>query len=279
MPEQLYGDDFSKQKRIEEIVDSLTLFDDDLMSMVFDGNIKATELVLRIILDQEDIKVLSVVGQRELENPLVGGHSIRLDIYAQDSTGREIDIEVQRSNEGAHVRRARFHSSMLDSRMLKARQQFRQLADSYVIFLAEQDILGAHLPVYHIDRTVRELGAPFRDGNHIIYVNGSYHGDDPIGKLVHDFRCKSSAEMFYSELSQGVKHFKETQGGRKDMCRAVEEYGRLCAAEAQAAFEKKQSDMIKNLMVTLNVNLEQAMNILGISEPDRIALRDQCKLS
>ena len=39
---------------VEKIVDDMTLFDDDLMSMVFDGNIPATELVLKIILDRKD---------------------------------------------------------------------------------------------------------------------------------------------------------------------------------------------------------------------------------
>ena len=45
-----------KQKQIQEansveqIVDNLTLFDDDLMTMVFDENIPAAELLLKIIL-------------------------------------------------------------------------------------------------------------------------------------------------------------------------------------------------------------------------------------
>lgn len=33
---------------VNELVDNLTLFDDDLMSRVFDKNIEATELILRI---------------------------------------------------------------------------------------------------------------------------------------------------------------------------------------------------------------------------------------
>lgn len=35
---------------INKILDNMTLFDDDLMSRVFDKNIDATELILRIIL-------------------------------------------------------------------------------------------------------------------------------------------------------------------------------------------------------------------------------------
>lgn len=35
-------------RTVEQIIDEMNLFDDDLMAMVFDANIKATELLLRI---------------------------------------------------------------------------------------------------------------------------------------------------------------------------------------------------------------------------------------
>ena len=54
---------------VSRIIDNLTLFDDDMMSLVFDKNIPATELVLRIIL-KRDIIVKSVEGQEEYKNPL-----------------------------------------------------------------------------------------------------------------------------------------------------------------------------------------------------------------
>ena len=47
--------------------------------------------------------------------------------------------------------------------------------------------LKGKLPLYHIDRTIRELNSPFDDKSHIIYVNGEYRGDNPIGNLLHDF--------------------------------------------------------------------------------------------
>ena len=41
-----------------------------------------------------------------------------MDVHAIDVDGRHIDIEVQINAEGSHVRRARYHSSMMDARML-----------------------------------------------------------------------------------------------------------------------------------------------------------------
>ena len=110
---------------VEEIVDNMTLFDDDLMSIVFDANIPATELILKIILQKNDIKVVNVVGQRELKNPIVGGRNLRLDILAKNGQGELFNVEVQRKNSGADERRARFHSSMIDSRMLKKNKNLK----------------------------------------------------------------------------------------------------------------------------------------------------------
>ena len=94
--------------------------------LVFDKNIEATELILRIILGR-NIKVISVDGQDEIKNHEVGGRNIKLDVHAIDVDGQEINIEVQGNSEGAHIRRARFHSSMVDSRMLEEGQAFKEI--------------------------------------------------------------------------------------------------------------------------------------------------------
>ena len=253
-------------RTVEQIVDDMDLFDDDLMSVVFDDNIEATELVLKIILKRDDIKVISVVGQREFQNPVVGGRDIRLDILARDNEEKYYDIEVQKKPEGAHVRRARYNSSMMDARMLKAGEKFSELRDSYMIFITQTDIFGYEIPIYTANRYFEEIDAPFNDGSHIVYVNGSYKGEDEIGKLMHDFGCKESKDIYYLELAKGVKHFKEEEGGRKIMCEAVEKY-------AENYAERKRIDVLSetvtNLMETMKLSAEQAMSAIKVSESDR----------
>lgn len=83
--------------------------------------------------------------------------------------------------------------------------------------------MGKGLPLYHVERIIQEMKERFEDGSHIIYVNGSYkNDDDPVGKLMHDFRCTSSIDMFYDELKNTVKYFKETEGERRQMCKVME---------------------------------------------------------
>lgn len=105
-----------KGKETLEAIEKLSLMDDNLMTLVFDRNTEATELLLNVILGRNDLKVLEVVGQREYKNPIPGGRSVTIDIYAKDGNGKIYDIEVQRASAGADARRARFHSSMIDTK-------------------------------------------------------------------------------------------------------------------------------------------------------------------
>ncbi len=256
-------------RTVEQIVDDMDLFDDDLMSMVFDGNIEATELLLKIILKRNHIIVVSVVGQREFQNPVMGGRNIRLDILAKDSRGKHYNVEVQKKPEGAHIRRARFSSSMMDSRMLKAGQEFSELQDSYMVFITQTDIFGHGIPIYTINRHFEETDDLFDDGSHIVYVNGEYKGNDEIGKLLHDFGCKESKDMYYSELAKGVKHFKEEEGGRKVMSEAVEKYG---DRRAESARLNNLLENVRNLMESMKWSAEQAMTAMKVSDADKVVL-------
>ena len=267
-------------KTVEQIIDGMSLFDDDLMSMVFDGNIEATELLLKIILKKDDIQVISVVGQRELQSPVVGGRDICLDILANDGTGKHYNVEVQQKPEGAHIRRARFHSSMLDSRMLKAGQEFSELQDSYMVFITRTDIFKHGIPIYTINRHFEETKELFDDGSHIVYVNGNYKGEDTVGRLMHDFGCKEAKDMYYPELAKGVRHYKE-EGGRERMCEAVEKYAKDYAEEYAKEYAEEYAEnarmsslleSIKNLMDSMKWSAEQAMAAMKVSEADKEVL-------
>lgn len=296
MTEKLNSSNLRQNPRnVNELVNELTLFDDDLMSRVFDKNIKATELLLRIILGKK-VKVISVTGQNEMKNHQVGGRNITLDVDAMDENGEEIDIEVQGNSEGAHVRRARYHSSMVDSRMLKEGQAFRELKDSYVIFIYKHDKFRKGLPLYHVERYVGETNEQFRDGSHIIYVNGNYKGNDEIGQLMQDFREKNPECMYYTELAESVKHFKEKEGGREEMSEIVERYinerveerveervkecveerVKECVEErVKERVEKEKTISVQNLMNNMKWTLDQALDALGIKGKERTLITQQ----
>ena len=72
---------------------------------------------------------------------------------------------------------------------LDEKQEYRELPDTYVIFITENGYYKAGKPVYVIQNMNLTLGKPFDDGSHILYVNGEYRDDSDIGRLMHDFNC------------------------------------------------------------------------------------------
>jgi predicted thioesterase len=126
----------SGKSELDELIDSLTLFDDDLMTIVFDGNIEATELLLSIILGHE-VRVISVRAQVELRSPYKKGRKIRVDILAKGVDGKRFNVEVQAEDAGADCRRARYHSSMVDVNMLKKVRIIRNCV-THMLYLSQK---------------------------------------------------------------------------------------------------------------------------------------------
>ena len=141
-----------RHTRALQIIKRWRLMDDDFMKRCLKNNIPAVECILRIIMEQPDLHVLSVTIEDTI--PSLLGHGIRMDVHAVDSAGTEYDIEVQRSDKGAGARRARFNSSLLDLNSLKKGNTYDQLPESYVIFITENDIFKAGLARYHINRII-----------------------------------------------------------------------------------------------------------------------------
>ena len=162
----------------------LRLLDDDFMQKVFEDK-ACTELLLQIILKRADLKVLHVKGQQDIKN--LQGRSIILDILAVDTDNKVYNIEIQRSDKGAAVKRARYNSSLIDSNVTEPGEKYENLCESYIIFITENDIMKEGLPIYHVDRTVIETGKLFGDEAHIIYVNSQIHDESALGKLMYDF--------------------------------------------------------------------------------------------
>ena len=212
--------DFDRRHQEDlERIRNFRLMDDDFMSKVFEDKTCA-EFLLKVILNRDDLTVREVHGQHDIKN--LQGRSVRLDILAVDEQGRVYNIEVQRSDRGAGVRRARYNSSLLDANLTRPGDEYDALHETYVIFITEHDVLKRNLPIYHINRTIAETGEAFGDGAHIIYVNSQIKDETALGKLMHDFYCTDPDEMKYLVLAERVKYFKEDTKGVMTMCRALE---------------------------------------------------------
>ena len=239
-----------RQKRLREKIARFRLFDDDFMTKVFEDDIEGTQFLMNIILQRSDLEVTESKSQVYIKN--LQGRSVKLDIKAKDKTGKLYNIEIQREDKGADEKRARYHSAILDTNTLLPRQDFKDLPETYVIFITEHDIFKCGSPLYHINRKIEENGMTFCDMSHIIYVNGEYKGNDAIGDLMHDFLCADPDEMKYKLLAEKTGKFKKTEKGAKHMCKIMEEFAAEERADERAIqAEEMAIEMLKDGSLTI----------------------------
>ena len=270
-----------EQKKIRylEKIKQLRLMDDTFFNSCFDGNIPCMEVVLRAVLGNDRLRVTEVITQQSVPN--LYGRAVRFDALATD--GETIyDIEIQRSDEGAIPRRARFNSSMIDSREVSKGTLFPDLPEAYVIFITEHDVWKRGKPLYTVRRTFEDTEEVFNDGTHILYVNGECQSESPLGRLMHDFFCSDPNDMYSDVLAERVRFFKEDEKGVAAMCNVMKEIydDGFASGEAQGeargevrgeirGAETERIKSIKNLISSLGITAEAAMDALKIAKTDQ----------
>ena len=263
----------------QEIIKEITLMNNRFMNKALDGNIPATQRILRVILKNDKIKVIQVGVQKWLQN--LYGHSAQLDILAEDENGRQFNIEVQRSDEGASFRRARFYSGALDMHFLDSGKKYELLPESFVIFITESDVLGEGRPVYNINRCISESGKAFDDGSHIVYVNAACKDDTPLGRLMQDLSCAEPEKMHYKELAETVNYFKTTKEGALDMTDIIELYAENKARKAakEAAEKASREAAYQNSVAIAENMLADKMSVEAVARYSKLPIEEVRKLA
>ena len=255
---------------IRQIIHDVTLMNNRFLNKALDGNIPATQRMLRIILNNDKIKVRKVGVQQWLQN--LYGHSAQLDILAEDENGTQFNVEIQRSDEGASVQRARFYCGALDMHFLDRGKKYEALPDAYVIFITESDVFKEGRPIYNVERSINESGKAFGDGSHIVYVNAACQDDTPLGRLMQDFNCSNPAKMHYKELADTVNYFKSTKEGEIDMTDIIEAYAENKAAKAAEEMAHQRNVEVAKDMLADNMSIESVARYSKLSEEEVRAL-------
>ena len=194
----------------------ITMEDHEFFALCMRGNIKGAELIVRIILARDDIRVRSIETEYEMQN--IAHHSVRLDAYCTDEEGRLYDIEIQVDEKGALPQRARYYSAMMDTSVLGKGEGYDTLPESYVIFITWGDIIGDGKAVSMIERRAEGTWTRFRDGTHIVYVVAPLAEEDTeLGRLMHDFMCPDPGKMYYTDLRGKAAEAKEDKEEREAM--------------------------------------------------------------
>ena len=194
---------------------------DDLMFCKMAEHKEFCEEILRVILEDDGLTVVEAIPQWQGKN--LSGRSVVLDAKCVTGDGRQINIEVQKADDDNHLKRARYNASILTTNIAKTGKKFEFIPDVCIVFISKFDIFEGGLPLYHIDKVVRETGQVIDDGLTEIFVNTvNYDGSKParLMKLFTENDAYSNDE--FPVTSELKSRLKSSEGGSRVMNEILE---------------------------------------------------------
>ena len=190
---------------------------DDVCFEVLAENKDVVQEILRTILEDDKLIVNDVIVQRSERN--IYGRSVRLDALCTLGDGSKCNIEVQRSNEDNHLKRARFNAASITVKDSFPGEHFEEILELYIVHISEFDFLNGDKTIYHIDKIARETGQVVQDGLHEIFVNTAVDDGTDIAELMSCFVKKEIKNSKFPCLSSEMERIKTTEGGLSVMCK------------------------------------------------------------
>ena len=146
--------------------------------------------------------------------------SVRLDIYVEDGKGTIYNIEMQTTDNKNLPKRMRYYQSMIDLNILEKGDNYKNLKQSFVIFICTFDLFGKDRHIYTFEnRCIQEPTLPLGDDTIKIILNTKGTMDDisPEMKRLSNFiDGKKPEDAFTKELAEAVQSVRNNEKWRLD---------------------------------------------------------------
>ena len=165
------------------------------------------KLFLEALLGRPIERIVYVSKEETISDELVW-HGIRLDVYMKDEVGTVYNIEMEATSKGKIPYRIRFYQGTMDRRTLETSKDYRELPDSFIIFVCDFDYFGGGLAVYKRKTILEECeNIPYEDGSHVYVLNSRYREGNADPAILEFLRCIRENDVDYgyeSELMRAV---------------------------------------------------------------------------
>ena len=137
----------------EEKWEKATIANNFIFYKVMRNNPDVCKELLEILLEME-IDHIEIRSEETVEIDF-GSKGIRLDVYAKNAS-QAFNMEMQATDTKELPERARYYQGSIDVDCLKSGQIYKDLKDSYVIFICIPDLFGKGLARYSFENLCRE---------------------------------------------------------------------------------------------------------------------------
>ena len=262
--------------------DDLFFTDDFLFSKIM-RNPEIAKGVVQNLLGIKVRKIEFVTSQYSIDE-LYNGKGIRLDAYLKDED-KIIDIEMQTVIKKDEGLRMRYYQSMMDIDHLNRGESFKELKESYVVFICLDDPFGEENPVYNF--ATKEVSGEriLNDRIHkVIYNASSFEkAENPNVRAFLEFlKSHTATDPLTKEIQTAVDSCKNHQKWRaeymlwKDQIREWKDEARE-EGLAEGA-KNKTIEATKNLLKMNLLTVEQIAAAVQLSVEEVLKIKDSLKI-
>ena len=184
---------------------------------------------------------------------------------------------MQKYNNDNLEKRVRYYSSLLDSRYaLSKGVLFKEIIETYIIFLMEEDYFHLGGQVYEVEKVIKGYNLPFIDGSNTIFVNATNKGREDLDNLMQSLVSADYREMKDKVIKECVMYYKTTLDGNESVCEAVHNYA---VKYAQNSYNEGVVKTLINLVNSGNITLECVIANSGLSKEEFSATAKELGLS
>ena len=174
------------------------------------------ELVLGIEIDHVEVsKEKSMVYHPEYKG-------VRLDVYAKDENNTRYNIEMQVAKKPALGRRTRYYQSQMDMELLLSGQEYKELPNSYVIFICDFDPFGKSKYCYTFQPKCKEdPEVDLEDGRCCVFLSTYGENEEEVPRELVNFlkfvkanqeeSQKDFQDYFVKQLQDSIRWIKSSR--------------------------------------------------------------------
>ena len=185
----------------------MSLCSDALFKIVMEKSQKAASYLASTITGRK-VEIVRVLTQHEIRNL---GHSVIMDALAEERDGAFINFEMQNSMDEDLPKR-RMYESSFDIAFLAKGEKYSSLPTFTSIWLIAGDRYGKGKAVY--TSRLKDQDGMVTDWSYERHeVNINYEGEDDMGRMMYNIRCREYEEMHDDPLKEAVGEVKNTEAG------------------------------------------------------------------
>ncbi len=188
-----------------------------------------------------------------------------------------IDIEIQTTDgaDGWRPKRSRYYQSMIDLDVLGKGKEYTELKQSYVIFICTFDPFKNKRKIYTFtNRCHEEAGLDLGDETTKMFLNAKGtvgEVDRDIDQLLAYIDGKTAEGDFTRDIAAEVEQVKQHDETRVEYMTLMMELKQQRREGREEGRTQEQLASIRNLMETLHLSAQQAMDALKIPADKREA--------